>query len=519
MQLEKLLEGLDYKLLQGREDLEISGVAVDSRKVTRTALFVCIKGAVSDGHRYISQAAAQGAAAILVEEAPEDMEKIQGITLIQTENTRKALAILAANFYGHPAEKLKIIGITGTKGKTTTACMVKTILEKAGFKTGMIGTMGIFYGSVTEKTPNTTPDALTLHRTFKRMAALGCTHVVMETSSQGFKQYRTEGLTFDYGLFLNIDYDHIGEKEHADFEEYLACKMQIFDQSRQIIVNAGSRIWDRLTEEQRQKSVTYRTEGRADYWSTDYKPVRGSSCLGGSFELKGRLWGKVYLSIPGQYNAENALAAIALADQLGIGETMIFEALQGFQAEGRTQMIAGAAKYQRTVLVDYAHNGLSMASMLKALRVYHPRKIVCVFGMRWDETRMRRYDMGAAAGKYADQIVLTEDNAGPEPLESINADIIRGIEDSHGRYTVVPDRREAIVYALDHSGRQDIVVLVGKGHERYQEIDGIRVYFSEAEIVEDHLKSKAKVKAELPPVCRRKKAAGFWTDWAEMGMV
>lgn len=490
MKLKELLEGVQYKILQGSVNQSINELATDSRKVRKEDLFICVRGAQSDGHRYIKQAVRQGAAAVLVEERPENMENSEAVTFIQISDTRKALAALAANWYGHPAEKLKLIGITGTKGKTTTACMIKAVLEKAGYKTGMIGTMGVFYDDVTEKTPNTTPDALTLHRVFREMADAGCTHVVMEASSQGFKQYRTPGLTFDYGLFLNIDYDHIGENEHANFGEYLACKKQLFTQSKMMIVNVGNRLWKELTEAEQQRSITFSTKGKADYYSTGYEAVRGRAYLGSAFEVHGRLKHNTNLSIPGEYNIENALATIALAHQLGILDTLIFETLQSFQAEGRTQLIKEAAKYQRTVLVDYAHNGISMESVLKALKVYQPRRLICVFGMRWDETKMRRYDMGAAAGKHADRIILTEDNIGPESLESINADIIQGIEDSQGKYVVIPDRKTAITYALDHSDKQDIVVLIGKGHERYQEINGKKVYFSEADIVENHLKRK-----------------------------
>ncbi|WKY47474.1 UDP-N-acetylmuramoyl-L-alanyl-D-glutamate--2,6-diaminopimelate ligase [Eubacteriaceae bacterium ES3] len=499
MNLLKLLKNIKVLLLQGSLNQEMNEIRIDSRKVSQNDLFICIKGARSDGHQYIKKAVSQGATAILVEHLDEDLSEFKNITILQVDDSRKALALIAANRYNHPQNKLKIIGITGTKGKTTTAHMITEILNQAGFKAGYIGTNGISYGLVKEKSDNTTPEPLKLHYTFRQMVDNGCTHVVMEASSQGFKQFRTHGLIFEYGLFLNIDYDHVGPNEHQDFDEYFNCKRMIFNQSRQMIINKSLPLWEKLAVHEKERAITFSTNSPADYFSQNYEITRSDNALGGRFELAGKIRESILLKqMLGVFNSENALAAIATCSQMGIDIQTIKSALKNFEVEGRTQLVKEALKYDRTVLIDYAHNSMSMLSLLKALKAYEPRRIICVFGTREDRPEHRRFDIGYAASKYANEIILTEDNPGSLEFEAVISEAVRGIATNNfSALKTIRDRKTAILYALEHATKEDIIVITGKGHEHYQITDGQPNYFSEEKIILEHLKRKNVKRAVL----------------------
>jgi UDP-N-acetylmuramoyl-L-alanyl-D-glutamate--2,6-diaminopimelate ligase len=505
MNLMKLLKNTDYRLLQGNLDKTINEIQTDSRKVGEKDLFICIKGAKSDGHAFVRKAISQGSKAILVEQIDEDLNAFEDVTIVQVSNSRKALATIAANFYDHPQNSLQLIGITGTKGKTTTAQMIAAILNQAGHSTGYIGTIGVSYQMIRRKTLNTTPDPLNLHRYLREMVDAGCSHVVMEASSQGFKQFRTHGLVFDYGLFLNIDYDHIGTDEHLDFEEYFMCKRMIFEQSKQMIINKSTPLWDKLTDQEKENAITFSSNGQAHYFACHYAINRTATSLGSRFKLSGKIRDSINLKqMPGLFNCENALAAMAVCHQLQISVKMMKKALENFEVEGRTQLVKEALKFDRTVIIDYAHNSMSMLSLLKALKDYQPRRIICVFGTREDRPKHRRYDIGYAASKYASEIILTEDNPGSQAFETVSAEAVRGISKNHfTALKMIQDRKKAITYALDHASKDDIIVITGKGHEHYQTSNGQAVYFSEQEIILDHLASKKKAKSMAKYYCQK----------------
>ncbi len=487
MTLKSLLQKLEVTLLQGSLDTEVSGVAYDSRKVTAGCLFVCLTGFRSDGHDYLSMAAEQGAAVVVVE---RDVEIPAGITAVKVADSRYALALLAAAWFGNPAERMTIIGLTGTKGKTTTAHMVKAILEAAGNQVGMIGTIGAFIGAESIPTKNTTPESYELQALFARMAQAGCRYVVMEASSQGFKLHRTAGILFDYGVFLNLSPDHIGDGEHADFEEYLQCKSMLFRQSKLGIVNTDDEHWQAVTAGAACPIVTMSLRQEADFMARNVRELRAPGFLGSEFDLSGKLNHHLALNMPGAFNVENCLAAIAVAALEGVPVPAIEEALRFVTVKGRTQILETPGHY--TVLIDYAHNAVSMENLLSMLRSYRPSRLICLFGGGGDRSRLRRYDMGEMSAKYADLTVLTMDNPRSERVEEINEDIKVGLARHDGEYISIPDRKEAIHYVLDHAKDGDIIALIGKGHEEYQEIQGVKHFFSEAQTVEEYFSAQTK---------------------------
>ena len=489
MKLKQLLADVEYTQIHWPEtedfDIEITAVTSDSREAAPGALFVCIKGFLADGHDYIEKAAQAGAFVFIVEHMPE---KPVDAVLIQVEDSREAMAHICAAWFGHPADRMVMIGLTGTKGKTTTAHMVKKILEESGKKTGMIGTIGAYIGTVKIPTKNTTPGPYELQKILSHMEKEGCTHVVMEVSSQGLKQHRTTGITFRYGVYLNISPDHIGAGEHADFEEYLACKKLLFRQTQCAVVN----LEDSHAEEflaLSDNKITFSLDRESDYRAADIQNIWEPGFLGVSFQLLGRDNGRMLLNMPGEFNVENAMAAICIAREEGIDMDTIRSALKKVFVKGRTQLIQDAAHFT-TFIIDYAHNALSMESLLHMLKNYHPKRLICLFGGGGNKPRQRRFDMGEAAGKYADLTILTMDNPRYEDMDEINKDIIRGLDVHGGAYQVIPDRKEAIHYLIDHCGKDDIVALIGKGHEEYQEVRGVKYPFSEEKIVREYLQTK-----------------------------
>lgn len=481
MKLSELIENISPIQVMGDTDVDISSIEYNSKQVKDKTLFVCLKGFKSDGHNYIGDAFHKGASAFLVETMPTTPIDA---AIIQVSDTRNALALAAAAWFGYPAKKLTVIGLTGTKGKTTTAFMMKKILEEAGCKTGMIGTVGAYIGD--EKIPikNTTPESFELHSLFARMVEKGCTHVVMEASSQGFKLKRTAGITFDYGVFLNLSPDHISPAEHKDFEEYRDCKKAMFGQTRQAVVNIDGDHWEYVTADA-QNPITFSTDQPADLTASHIENIWEPGLIGSKFTVHGLYEGTVTLNMPGTFNVHNALAAMAIAADLGIPFETTASALKKVSVKGRTQLIPEAA-HLSTFLIDYAHNALSIESLLSMLKSYHPGRLICLFGGGGNRDKQRRYDMGMAAGKYADLTIITTDNPRWEDPANINAHIIEGLNVYHGKYQIIMDRTEAIHYLMDHCKKDDIIALIGKGHEEYQEIEGVKYYFSEESIIREY---------------------------------
>lgn len=500
MRLRNLLLDLEYECIQGDLDTEIKALVYDSRNVEEGSAFVCLRGAKFDGHAYAAQAVRDGAVALFVEESV-DLGEESGSSrdrgslpvVIRVKNTREALAMAARNWFDNPAAKLKVIGLTGTKGKTTTTHMIKKILEEAGFKVGMIGTLGAFIGQEKYPTKNTTPESYELHKLFARMVEEGCQYAVMEVSSQALKLGRTMGISFAYGAFLNITPDHISPEEHKDFQEYLDCKKLLFRQTGPVAVNMDDPRWMEATEYAKGRLIKVTCQealkDEADYYAGDIHNLWESGFIGVTFALSGKMNARININMPGRFNVENALIAIALTAQMGISEKAIISGLQKVYVKGRTQLMTCLAGHT-TMLIDYAHNAASMENLLSMLKAYQPERLICLFGGGGNKPKARRYDMGLAAGKYADLTILTMDNPRDEEIEEINKSIIEGLNVHHGKYMTIIDRQEAIHYLIDHAQDGDIIALIGKGHEEYQEVKGQKFYFSEEKIVEAYCKEK-----------------------------
>ena len=491
MKLTKLLERLEYTCLQGEIDKEISGIVNDSRKVTEGSLFFCIKGAVSDGHTYASDVAQKGAAAIIVQ---EPVEVPESATVIQVADSRYAMALVAAAWYEYPAEKLHVIGITGTKGKTTTTYMIRSILEAAGHKVGLIGTIEAIIGDRVIPACNTTPESTTIQEYFAEMVKAGCDSVVMEVSSQGLMLHRTAGILFEIGIFTNLEPDHIGPAEHASFEEYLECKSRLFKQCKLGILNADDKHLEEILKGHTCQVETYGFSEKADFRATDTRLVSAPGYLGIDYQVSGKRNFKVEIDIPGKFSVYNSLAAIAVCDHYGVTDENIISALSQAKVKGRIEMIRVSDDF--TLMIDYAHNAMALESLLTTLKEYHPKRLVCLFGCGGNRSKSRRYEMGEVSGKLADFTIITSDNPRYEEPEAILADIESAISRTDGAYIKITDRKEAIAYAIHHGQPGDVIVLAGKGHEDYQEICGVKHPMDERVLIQEILAEDAAKKVQ-----------------------
>ncbi len=486
--LSELLEEVSYECVRGRLDREISDIVYDSRKVQAGCLFVCIPGARADGHQYAAAAVQAGASAILAErevELPEGAD----VTVILVDNTCYAMAFASAAYFGHPAKQMKIIGVTGTKGKTTTTYLVRSILEQAGRKVGLIGTIEIIIGDTHIHAENTTPQSYLVQKYFRMMADAGCDTVVMEVSSQGLMLHRTQGFVFDFGIFTNLEPDHIGANEHKDFADYLHCKSLLFRQCKVGIVNQDDAHWKEVTKDCTCQLETYGIDAEADLRATDIRFLNEGGSLGMAFTVKGLVDFPVKIASPGRFNVYNALTAIAICRHFGVEEEDIKRALATAKVKGRTEMVRVSDDF--TLMIDYAHNAMALKSLLETLRAYHPHRLVCLFGCGGNRAKSRRYEMGEVSGNMADLTIITSDNPRMEEPQAIIDDIKTGIGKTAGKYVEICDRKEAIAYAIDHGEPGDIIVLAGKGHEDYQEINGVKYPMDERVLIQEILEERA----------------------------
>ena len=485
MTIKQLLQKLEYTNVQGTEEKEITAVVYDSRKIVEGCMFICIEGANFDGHSMAEEAAKKGAAALIVSKPVE----VEGdITVIRVENTRYAMAFISAQWFGNPAEKLKVIGITGTKGKTTTTYLVKSILENAGLKVGLIGTIETIIGEEHIPAINTTPESYLLQESFAKMADCGCDAVVMEVSSQGLMLHRTQGFIFDYGIFTNMQPDHIGPNEHSSFEEYMACKGLLFKQCKVGIVNSDDSHWKTVTDGYTCQLETYGFGEEANLRAVNMELVKGKGQIGVAFTVQGLMNMNVEVATPGRFSVYNALTAIAICRHFGVSEENIKKALLEAKVKGRIEMVKVSDDF--TLMIDYAHNAMALESLLGTLKEYNPNRLICLFGCGGNRSKLRRYEMGEVSGKLADLTVITSDNPRFEKPEDIMADIVTGIEKTAGKYITICDRKEAIAYVIQHGEPGDIIVLAGKGHEDYQEIEGVHYPMDERVIIGEILQKR-----------------------------
>lgn len=482
--LGQLLKKVDYTLVKGTLDLEVSDVIYDSRKITDSCVFVCMVGVLFDAHDYIEQAVSDGATAIIIE---KDVEVKSDVTVIRVQSARKALSFMAAAFFDYPATKMKTVGITGTKGKTTTSHMIRTILDKAGKKYGIIGTIGAFINDKELVTHNTTPESYELQKLFSEMVEDGCEYMIMEVSSQGIKMDRTAGIQFDFGVFENLSPDHIGPNEHADFAEYLHCKSLLFQQSKVGIVNCDDEHCEEILENNTcERIVRFGTKEEADLKATDIEHVSDQGELSMKFTANGVIEGEVVVGLPGQFNIFNAMCAVCVCEELGLPKDIILHGLAHVKVKGRVEAVPVSNDF--TVLIDYAHNEVSSRSILETLREYKPRRIISIFGCGGNRSRDRRFTMGETIGRLSDLSIITADNPRRENVLDIIEDIKVGMNKSGGEYVEIPDRTEAVEYALKNAKKGDMIILLGKGHEEYQEVNGVQYPYSDRGAVEETAK-------------------------------
>lgn len=488
MKLEQLLDNLDYEMIQGTLQQDVSQIDYDSRQVKENSLFVCIPGARVDGHDFINQVIEKGAQVIVVE---KDVPCQEGITYIKVKEARYALALLSCAFYDHPSRKMTVIGITGTKGKTTTSYMVESILHQAGKKVGIIGTIGSVVNGVYKKTKNTTPESFELQKLMHEMVESGCEYCVMEVSSQGLMLNRVAGIDFDYGVFTNLSPDHIGEHEHHSFEHYMECKKMLFQMCKVGLFNKDDDHYNDMIQDAQCLIKTFSMKELSDLQAYDSHLSRGKGTLGVAFKTKGLIDDQFEVQIPGEFSVYNSLVAIMLCHELHIETRYIQAALQLVRVKGRGEIVPIHQDY--TVMIDYAHNGVSFENILETIQAYHPQRIICIYGSVGERTQVRRYEMGEIVSKYQAFSILTADNPAHEPISQINQDIINGIQVHNGQYIEIEDRQEAIEYALDHGKHGDVILCLGKGHEDYQLIGDEKVPFSEREIIEHYFVNKSRI--------------------------
>ncbi len=485
MNIKSLLVGLEGVKVMGDLDKEVRQIQNDSRKVETGDMFIAIKGFVSDGHKYIGDVIKKGATAIMIQEGCVDLKSLQipqDTTLIILPDTRRGLAIVSTNFYGNPSSKFKLIGVTGTKGKTTTTFMIKEILERAGKKVGLLGTIATYInGRRLSDSDRTTPESIEIQKMFKKMLDEGVEYVVMEVSSQSLKLHRVDGCQFNLCVFTNLSEDHISEKEHPDMKDYFESKMKLFEMCKTGIVNIDDLYGTKIPKLFPDSNITtYGIDNSANLLAKDITIT--NSYVDFRVRLSNRNE-RVKVGIPGRFSVYNSLAAISVAQKFGIDSEVIKEALLEVRVPGRSELVDN--KLELPIMIDYAHSPESLQNILLAVKSYTRGKVISVFGCGGDRDTGKRPIMGEISGKIADFTFVTSDNPRTEKPESIIKQIEEGIKKTKGKYKVVVDRTEAIEEAIKMATKRDIIVLAGKGHEPYQEINGVKYDYDERIIVRE----------------------------------
>ena len=479
MLLSKIFENTDVVV---HNDIEIKGITSDSRKVEDNYLFIAINGFEMDGHKFIDSAIDKGASAILIDEDRLDEFKDRKVVILTSPNTRFEMGKIACNFYNNPSKDFTLIGITGTKGKTTTSFMVKKILEEAGEKVGLVGTVATYIG---EKklydSERTTPEALELQKLFRDMADEGCKYVVMEVSSQSLKLGRVEGSNFNIGLFTNLSEDHISKNEHPDMEDYFSCKCKLFDMAKTGIVNVDDEKGKELINRKPDCSfTTYSINNESDKKAYNISISNILTTFNTTIYNKEEL---VKISIPGNFTVYNALGAISICEKLGIDTKYILSGLQKVRVPGRSELVDN--KLNIPIMIDYAHSPESLENILKAVKSYTKGRVISVFGCGGDRDPNKRPIMGRISGNIADYTIVTSDNPRTEDPELIVKEIENGIKEVTNNYEIIVDRTDAIKKAIEIANSDDIVMLIGKGHENYQIIGHEKYHYDEREIVKE----------------------------------
>ena len=479
MKLNDLLKGINILESNVNMELNIGSVAYDSRKVAEGGMFVAITGFAADGNRFIPMAMEKGTAVVVTAKKPEG-----DIPYVLVDNDRLALALIGTNFYGHPAEAMTMIGVTGTNGKTSTTLLLKQVLEKTrGAKVGLIGTMENLVGDEVIPTERTTPESFELQALFARMRDAGCTHVVMEVSSHALVLDRVGGVRFNVAAFTNLTEDHLDF--HKTMDEYCAAKAMLFERCDKAVVNTDDHYSPNIIEKAPHDTITVSLTGNGDLNGV-YPEYHAE---GVSFEVVGGLDDRytVNVPIPGKFTVYNTMTVIGIAKQLGISLEESAAALSTVQGvKGRVEVVPTPGK-DYSVLIDYAHTPDGLDNVLRSVREFCKGRLIAVFGCGGDRDPIKRPIMGRIGVELADIAVITSDNPRTEDPNAIIDDILKGVCMELGEFVVEPDRRKAIRYAMDIARKDDIIVLAGKGHETYQEINKVKYHLDEREEVAAHL--------------------------------
>lgn len=477
-EITKELEFTTNKPWDEIKDLEIKDLAYNSSKTEDGYIFFAIKGETVDGHKYAKNAYERGCRVFVIQ---DDLNLGEDAVKLFVKDSRVALSKASANYFKNPSKELKVIGVTGTKGKTTITNYVSEVLNASGINTGVIGTNGTFYNGISEKTVNTTPESYELHRIFRTMLDAGVKCVSMEVSSGGIMMNRVKDVDFDVAIFSNISLDHVGPKEHPTFEHYLDCKTKLFKLAKHGIVNADDKYSNYVIQNATCDIETFAIEKEADVIAKDIVYSKQVDSLGVSFicESKDESF-ETYICSPGTFSIYNALAVISVCRYLGVDRNIMIDALKNAKVSGRVEVLP-VLPYA-TVIIDYAHNGVSLENILQTLKNYNPKRLICLFGSVGGRTELRRKELGDVAARECDLCILTSDNPDFEEPINIIADIAKSFENSDCEYLVEPDREKAIELAIKIAKEGDMIVFAGKGHEEYQLIKGEKIPFSEKEI-------------------------------------
>ena len=482
MKLRELLKDVDYTLVQGDLELDIKDITYDSRKANETNAFVALKGFRVDGHDYISNASMNGCRCLIVQ---DDVQVDSNITVVKLEDTRTDLSKLSRTLFDYPDKEMTVVAITGTKGKTTTSTMIRKMLEDSGKACGLIGTMGVFYQDKFYHTMNTSPESYDVFKYMREMLEHGVKYLVMEVSSQSLKLKRWSNVIFDYAVFTNLSLDHVGGDEHPDFEDYKHCKSLLFEQCKVGLFNIDDDYCDYMSGHCKGEILTFGYDSRADFKLVSADNMLDSSFIGIEMEVSGKIKGTFKVSIPGEFTAYNAVAAIGICSLLGLSVEDMKKSLINVSVKGRLEPVTVSSNFH--VLIDYAYQGIAMENVLATMKEANPKRIVTVFGCGGNRSVQRRYDCGEVSGKYADLSILTADNPRYEDNNKIIEDILVGMKKTDGKYVIIPDRKEAIKYSIVNAQKGDIILILGKGHEDYQEIEGVRYPFDERVIIREIL--------------------------------
>ena len=496
MKLEQILQGLPTRSVTGPEDpatLDITDIVYDSRKAVAGTLFVCMAGAETDGHKYARSAYDAGCRAFVLQEGHEDIASLGDVpeapTVITVENSRAALAQLSDNFFEHPSGDLKVIGITGTKGKTSITYILQSVLNAAGVPTGLIGTAGAAWGGRQVPTVNTTPESYELQKMLRQMADDGMRAVAIEVSSLGVKWHRTDFIEFFCGVFTNISPDHIGGHEHDSYEEYYSFKKAFFSLCSRAAACGDDPSARDMLEAVPGRKIFYGLGEENEFRAVNMVPTRYDDFMGIRFDFlrDGTPADTFEISLPGDFSVHNALAALSVCELMGLAPAAAKAGLRSVRVPGRCQIKYLSDEFG--IIIDYAHNDISLAGIIETVRAYHPKRIITLFGSVGDRAQLRREELGTTSGKLADFTVITEDDPGFEDPRRIAEEIATYVEKAGGagKYVVIPDREEAVAYAVAMLEPGDFLLCCGKGHERFMKVRGKKEPFNEETCIEEAL--------------------------------